>query len=79
MTTMFRFITFDPEILSGKPHIKGTRLSVEFIMELFASGATREDILRTYPQLTSEAIEETLRYAALAVKNEILLTSEIGA
>jgi len=79
MTAMFRLITFDPEVLSGKPHIKGTRLSVEFIMELFASGATREEILRTYPQLTSEAIEETLRYAALAVKNEIFLTSEIAA
>jgi uncharacterized protein (DUF433 family) len=79
MTALFRFITFDPEILDGKPHIKGTRLSVEFIIELFASGATREDVLRAYPQLTSEALEEYLRYAALAVKNEIFLTSEIAA
>jgi len=76
---MFRHITFDPEILGGKPHIRGTRLSVEFIMELFASGATREEILKLYPQLTPEAVEEALRYAAQSVKNEILLSTEIDS
>ncbi len=74
---MFQLITFDPKILNGKPHIRGTRLSVEFIMELFASGGSREDIHKTYPQLTLEALDEALRYAAKAVKNEILLTAEV--
>ena len=61
---MFAHIAHDPEILSGKPHIAGTRLSIEFILELFASGATKNNTLKAYPQLTGEAIEEALRYAA---------------
>ncbi|MBK8987512.1 MAG: DUF433 domain-containing protein [Chloroflexi bacterium] len=60
---MFHNITTDPEILSGKPCIKGTRLSVEFILELFASGATQADILRSYPQVKHEGLEEALRCA----------------
>jgi uncharacterized protein (DUF433 family) len=76
---MFRFITFDTKILGGKPHIRGTRLSVEFIMELFASGGTRDEIITAYPQLTPEAIEETLRYAANAVKNEVLITVDVAS
>ncbi len=74
---MFQQIAFDPDILGGKPHIRGTRLSVEFILELFASGATRDEILKNYPQLKPEAIEEALRYAAGAVKNEILINAKI--
>ena len=74
---MFQQIAFDPSILGGKPHVKGTRVSVEFILELFASGATRGEILKNYPQLSSEAIEEALRYAAGAVKNEILIDAKI--
>jgi uncharacterized protein (DUF433 family) len=61
---MFTHIAYDNEILSGKPHILGTRLSIEFILELFASGATKEDVIKAYPQLTAEAVEEALRYAA---------------
>lgn len=74
---MFQQIAFDPGILGGKPHIKGTRLSVEFLLELFASGATRDEILKSYPQLKPEAIEDALRYAAGAVKNEILIDAKI--
>ena len=74
---MFQQIAFDPGILGGKPHIKGPRLSIEFLLELFASGATRDEILKKYPQLTAEAIEEALRYAAGAVKNEILINAKI--
>jgi uncharacterized protein (DUF433 family) len=75
---MFNHIAYNPEILSGKPHILGTRLSIEFILELVASGATKDDMLSTYPQLTAEAIEEALKYAAQAVKNEILLDVKVG-
>ncbi len=60
---MFNHIAYNNEILSGKPHIIGTRLSVEFILELFASGATKDDVIKTYSQLTSEAVEEILKYA----------------
>lgn len=76
---MFNHIAYNPEILSGKPHIVGTRLSIEFILELVASGATKDDVLKTYTQLTAEAIEEALRYAAQSVKNEILLDVKVGA
>jgi uncharacterized protein (DUF433 family) len=63
---MFQQIAYAPKILSGKPHVRGTRLSVEFILELFASGATKDEILKTYPQLTAAAVEEALKYAAQA-------------
>jgi len=42
-------ITVDPEVLSGKPIIKGTRIAVEFILELLANSWTVEDILKNYP------------------------------
>jgi len=59
---MFTHIAYKPEILNGKPHIVGTRLSIEFILELFASGATKDDVLKSYPQLTAEAIEEAFKH-----------------
>lgn len=76
---MFSYIEYNPEILGGKPHVAGTRLSVEFILELFASGATKEEVTKSYPQLTEEAVEEALKYAAQSVKNEILLDVKVGA
>ena len=76
---MFTHIAYNNEVLSGKPHIIGTRLSVEFIVELFASGATKVDVIKAYPQLTAEAVEEALKYAAQSVKNEVLLDVKVGA
>jgi uncharacterized protein (DUF433 family) len=76
---MFAHITSDPEVLSGKPCIKGTRISVEFVLELFASGATHTDLLETYPHLTKEGITEALQYAARFLKNESILIAEIAA
>jgi uncharacterized protein (DUF433 family) len=63
---MFKYITADPTILGGKPCIKGTRISVEFILELFASGATREDILQAYPYLRNAGIEEALQTSSVS-------------
>jgi len=65
---MFNHIAYNPEILNGKPHIIGTRLSIEFILELFASGVTKDDVIKSYPQLTAEAVEEALKYAAQSLK-----------
>ena len=76
---MYEHITSNPTILGGKPCIKGTRISVEFILELFASGATFQDILEAYPHLTYLGIEEALRYAARFLKNETFLTAEVVA
>ena len=64
---MFNHIAYHPNILSGKPHIAGTRLSVEFILELFASGATMDEVLKAYPQLTTEAVEEALKYGKIGI------------
>ena len=76
---MFTHIAYNNEVLSGKPHIIGTRLSIEFILELFASGATKQEVLKSYPQLTAEAVEEALRYAAQSVNNEILMDVKVAA
>lgn len=47
-------ITIDPEILAGKPIIRGTRLSVEFVLGLFAQGWSQAQVLENYPRLTPE-------------------------
>lgn len=79
MNTDFDRIVAHPDILSGKPCIKGTRISVEFLLELFASGATREEILRAYPQLTAEDIEQALRYALRFLENEVILDLPVAS
>ena len=57
-------ITFDPQIMGGKPCIRGTRVTVGAIVGLVASGCTTEDILNDYPYLTAADIKEALSYAA---------------
>ncbi|MDO8139935.1 MAG: DUF433 domain-containing protein [Candidatus Brocadiales bacterium] len=69
-------ITANKEKFGGKPIIKGTRISVEFILELLASGVTEDEILRDYPHLTREDIHACLEYAAHALKNEVFLELE---
>ncbi|RLB04238.1 MAG: DUF433 domain-containing protein, partial [Deltaproteobacteria bacterium] len=56
-------ITFDKEILCGKPIIRGLRISVDMILELLAKGATEEEILEDYPELEGEDIKAALLYA----------------
>jgi uncharacterized protein (DUF433 family) len=75
---MFDRISRNPEILGGKPCVKGTRISVEFILELFASGAGRADIVAEYPQLTETDLEQALQFAAESLKNDIVETAEAG-
>lgn len=64
------WIVTNVEILGGKPCVKGTRLSVEFLLELAASGATQADILARYPQLTADALAAAFRFAARRVGGE---------
>lgn len=71
-------IIYDPAILGGKPIIRGTRISVEMILEWIASGATRDDIVRKHPHLSAGDVEQALAYAASAVRNEILVSVEVG-
>lgn len=69
-------IVSSPAILGGKPTIRGTRISVEVILELFASGANHKDILDAYPHLTAEDIQAALRYASHFLKNDVVLELE---
>ncbi len=57
-------IVVDPEILAGKPVIRGTRLAVEFILELLAAGQSENEILANYPGLKREDILACLSYAS---------------
>ena len=63
-------IVSDPQILGGKPCVRGTRLSVEFLLELAASGANHVQILAQYPQLTADSLAAAFRYAADVLKGE---------
>lgn len=63
-------IVFDPEILAGKPIIKGTRISVDFILDLLANGWSYEQILENYPQLTKEDILAAIAYSSEIIKDE---------
>ena len=64
------FIVSDPAVLGGKACLRGTRLSVEFLLELAASGATPAEMRARYPQLTAESLAAAFQYAALALKGE---------
>ena len=55
-------IVVDPGILAGKPVIRGTRLAVEFVLELLAAGLTESEILGEYPGLTREDVVACLGY-----------------
>ena len=63
-------ITADPAILAGKPVVKGTRLSVEFLVGLLGDGWSMADILDSYPRLTTEDVQACLKYAAEMVAKE---------
>jgi uncharacterized protein (DUF433 family) len=54
----------DPEVLAGKPVVRGTRLAVEFILELLAAGQSESELLVNYPGLTREDILACLSYAS---------------
>ena len=60
----FDRITFDPEVMGGKPCIRGMRVTVGMLVGLVAAGHTREDILRLYPYLEDQDIAQALAYAA---------------
>jgi uncharacterized protein (DUF433 family) len=72
-------VTFDPNIMGGKPCIRGMRVTVGMIVGLVASGHTREEILELYPYLEAEDIDEAIGYAAWRVEEiDVPLGSERG-
>ena len=70
MKDYMNFIEVNPEIMLGKPVIKGTRLTVELILEELSVGKKEEDLLQAYPRLTQKAIWAALAFAADALKGE---------
>lgn len=63
-------IVQDPEILVGKPTIKGTRIAVDLVLRRLAGGWTYAEILESYPRLTEDDIRAALAYAADALGND---------
>jgi uncharacterized protein (DUF433 family) len=63
-------ILIDPEILVGKPVVKGTRLAVEFIIDLLAQGWSEAEILENYPGVSHADIQACLKYASETLKSE---------
>ena len=64
----------DPEVLVGKPVVRGTRLSVDFILSLFAQGWTEQQILENYPTLGPESIRAVFAFAAECTREETFYT-----
>ncbi len=66
------YIHSDKSVLLGKPVIKGTRISVELILELFETGWTEETVLENYPHLTSDHIKAVFAYTRECLQQELL-------
>jgi uncharacterized protein (DUF433 family) len=73
VTNLLDRITFDKDILTGKPIIRGMRISVDMILELLAKGTTTEEILEDYPQLEADDLRAALLYAHYLVSGETIL------
>lgn len=71
MTQIHR-ITVDPNVCGGRPCIRGLRIRVKDVLDLLASGATREQILADYPYLEAEDIVATLQFAATQSDHPVL-------
>jgi uncharacterized protein (DUF433 family) len=63
-------ISVNPDVLVGKPVVKGTRIAVEFVVDLLGRGWTTEEVLREYDHLTPEDIQACLAYASDVLKSE---------
>lgn len=78
MDVLFDRITSDSAVLGGKPCIRGTRISVEMVLEWLASGAGTAEITKAYPQLAPTDVEQAIRYAARFLSNEVVIHAEVS-
>jgi len=67
------YIHSDAKVLLGKPVVKGTRLSVEFLLGLFAAGWTEKEVLDNYPILTPQGLRAVFAFATECMREEALL------
>ena len=70
MAQWHEYIYSDPAVLLGKPVIKGTRISVSFVLDLYAAGWTETMILENYPHLSKESLLAVLSFTAECMKQE---------
>ncbi len=75
----FDRITVDPNIMAGKPCIRGMRITVALVLNLLSNGMTPEQIVRDYPPLELEDIHQVLRYAAWLADERIIPLERIAA
>ena len=73
MENLLARITVDPQIMVGKPVIKGTRITVQLIVQLLAHGETETEILEDYPDLKKEDIKAALLYASDCLDREEII------
>jgi uncharacterized protein (DUF433 family) len=71
-------IEINPEVMLGKPVIRGTRITVELILRKLSEGATEADLLEAYPRLTRQEIQAALAYAASSLAHETILLQTSG-
>ena len=71
-------IEIRPEVVAGKPVIKGTRLAVEFIVELLGEGWTEQQIVGQYPGLTADDVRACLRYASHVLSSEKVYPASVA-
>lgn len=72
MNQWHEYIHSDPAVLLGKPVIKGTRISVSFVLDLYAEGWTESMIIENYPHLTKMSLRAVLLFTAECMKQENL-------
>ena len=70
-------ITLDPKVMTGKPVVRGTRLTVEHVLNLLAHGATAAEILQEYKGLTQEDIQACLLFATRSLENTDFMPLEM--
>ena len=68
---MFDRVTFDPAMMGGRACIRGLRIPVSVIVRQVAHGATFEEVLGGYPDLTREAIQQAIEYAAWLTEEQV--------
>ncbi len=72
MTKQWNRITFDPEVMGGKPCIRGMRVTVGAVVGLMAAGHSEDDVLKAYPYLEREDLRQALEYAAWRAQEQDL-------
>lgn len=68
-------ITIDPDVVHGRPTVRGTRMRVADVLSLLASGASEAEILEDYPYLTPDDIKACLAYAAAQADHSVVIAS----